>query len=117
MIYFLIVTWAARLLGVWTIYNGAGHTIANLFEDKPYDRHFIYLMLVGTILFFSGVMQFISSFGIRNKEWWALTFCATGCIMVIILTLILLPVFQAYGMMAMHLILFLMVIALVFVKK
>jgi uncharacterized membrane protein (DUF2068 family) len=117
MWYFITVTWAARLLGLWTIYNGVGHTIANILEDKPYDRHFIYLLMIGAILFFSGLMEFISGFGLKNKEWWAITFCSMGCVFVIFLTLILLPVFQAPGMMAMHSALLAMVVVLCFLRR
>ena len=116
MLYLTIVKWAARLLGVWTIYNGAGHSIAVLVQDKPYDRHLMYLLMIGAILFFSGFMELISSWGLKTKQWWALAICIAGCVFVLLLTISLLPIFKAVGMLTLQAILLTLVLISLFVK-
>jgi hypothetical protein len=116
MVYLTIVTWAARLLGAWTIYSGAGHTIAVLLQNNPYDRHLMYLLMIGTILFFSGFMELISSWGLKTKQWWAMAICTAGCVFVLLLTISLLPIFKAIGMLTLQAILLTLLVVSFFVK-
>ena len=106
-----MLAWAARLVGAWALGNGALHNMAVLGQDHEYDREFLYLLMIGAILFFCGLLNIIVSWGLRQNRLLALNVGAVATLFVIALCVALIPVFPATGMMVVHLALLAMLAA------
>ena len=97
--------------------NGAIHTTAVIMENKPHDRHLIYLLQVGAILITSGAIELISGWGLRHKQWWGFATGLLGAVLVIFLCLVLMPVFRAPFMLTIHSLLLVIITIGTFIKR
>jgi hypothetical protein len=76
----------------------------------------MYLLMIGAILFFTGFMVLVGSWGLRTKQWWGFAICIAGSVFILLLTIALLPIFKAVGMLILHAILLILVLVSIFVK-
>jgi hypothetical protein len=110
----IILKWSLRIVGAWAFINGILHTSSILIQKRPYDRHLIYLLMIGAILFFCGLLNIITSFAFLQKEILMLSVSAISTLFVLLMCIALLPIFPSIFTMILHLVLLIMIVAIFF---
>ena len=80
-----ILAWISLSVGDWAFANGVLHDIEVIRGHyTEYDRHFVYYLLNGHIIVFSGLFQMISSAPINDGQAWGPVVSGTAALGMII---------------------------------
>jgi amino acid transporter len=100
-----LLSWTACSVGATSILFGGIHTFAILCMDKSYDRDLVFLLSAGGILIFCGLLNIISTKGVKKNERLANVLSILSTVFLIAFCLSLTPFFRAklnYFLIGIH---------------
>jgi hypothetical protein len=79
------LAWISLSIGGWALANGILHDIEVIRGHyTEYDRHFLYYLLNGHIIIFSGIFEMISYAPINDGQVWGLVVSGTAALGMIV---------------------------------